>query len=100
MIDKEIDALFIGKGNVLTSQSIDLGKNNTVVTGTFSLDELKDAGVGLSNFNDAGYFVSNKINLKINITTDYDEKYFYFYNNGKLIKRITLEKAYELISKL
>ena len=31
MIDKEIDALFIGKGNVLTSESIDLGKYNKVV---------------------------------------------------------------------
>ena len=103
MIDKEIDALFIGKGNVMTSQSIDLGKDNTIVIGTISNDELKafkETGFSSSNFNDAGYFVSTKINLNINITTDYDEKYFYFYNNGKLIKRITLEKAYELIAKL
>ena len=41
-----------------------------------------------------------KTKININITTDYDEKYFYFYNNGKLIKRITLEKAYELVLKL
>lgn len=42
--------------------------------------------------------VNTKIN--INITTDYDENYFYFYNDSKLIKRITLEQAYELLAKL
>ena len=40
------------------------------------------------------------VNINLNITTDYDDNYFYFYNNGKLIKRVTLEKAYELIAKL
>lgn len=39
MIDKEIDALYIGKGNVITSHSIDLDKYNKTVTGTFSIDE-------------------------------------------------------------
>lgn len=61
---------------------------------------LKETRITPLNSNDAGYIVSAKINMNINITTDYDENYFYFYNNGKLIKRITLEKAYELIAKL
>ena len=46
MIDKEIDALYIGKGNVITSHSIDLGKDNTIDTREISLEDLmKDVPV-------------------------------------------------------
>lgn len=40
MMDKEFDALYIGKDNILTSAYIDLGKDMTIVTGSFSIHEL------------------------------------------------------------
>lgn len=40
MMDKEFDALYIGKDNILTSAYIDLGKDMTIVTGDFSIHEL------------------------------------------------------------
>lgn len=41
-----------------------------------------------------------KTKININITVGYDNGYFYVYNNGKQIKRITLEQALDLFKKL
>lgn len=79
-------------------------KINGVETPPRVLDRIaqafKETGITPLNHNDAGNIVSTKINLNINITTDYDEKYFYVHNNDKLINRITLEQALDLFKKL